>query len=81
MPKDASAPATKQDIRLLMEQMGRHYDQVERRLAGHEEQIKRHFDVTVEHIRHDLEGANKDRIENHEHRLTRLEERTGISPA
>jgi hypothetical protein len=79
MPKDASPPATKHDVRLLMEQMGRHYDQVERRLAAHEEEIKRHFDVTVEHIRHELGGANKDRIENHELRLARLEQHTRLA--
>ena len=40
-----------------------------------------HFDVTVEAIRHDLLGANRDRIENHEDRILRLERHGGLRPA
>jgi len=49
------------------------------------EETRRHFDVTVEQIRHDLEGANKDKIEtlddakvDHEERITHLEKVVGV---
>jgi hypothetical protein len=81
MPKDSSAPATKRDIGLLMEQMGAYYDKTERRISGLQEEMKawkkeiiHEFHVSVENIRHDLKGANKDRIEDHEHRISRLEQ-------
>ena len=78
-----------------MEHIGGFYDKsnrrigkVEERLTGLEKsmhewkkEIIHEFHVAVENIRHDLEGANKDRVENHEHRLIRLEEHTGLSPA
>ena len=47
----------------------------------HKEDIMRYFDVTVETIRHDLLGANKDRIEQHEDRIRRLEQRIGLRRA
>jgi hypothetical protein len=87
-PLKKSPPAMKADIKLLMESIGRLYDANERwkdEVIGAQErwkdEIKRHFDLKVETIRHDLLGANKDRIENHEHRITRLERRTGAALA
>ena len=85
---DDQAPASKTDIRMLMEQMGAYYDKTEDRIATLEEnlkewkeEIKRHFDVVVEDIRHDLQGANRDEIESTKDRVTRLEQRAGIAPA
>lgn len=74
MPKKSSPPATKEDIKILMEQFGKLYDANEQ----WKNEILRHFDVSVETIRHDLLGANKERIENHEDRITRLEHHVGI---
>ena len=67
MPDDSQAPATKQDIHLLKQDM---------HLLKQE--LKRHFDVTVETIRHDLLGANHDKIEVIKDRVTRLERHTGL---
>ena len=74
MANDGQAPATKEDIR-----------RVEEGMAAMEERLMRHFDLTVETIRHDLLGANKDRIElhrdkltDHEGRLVRLERHAGL---
>src|SRR5437588_7572139 len=61
-------PATKEDIQMLMEQIGRLYDANEHWKDEVIEETKRHFDLTVETIRHDLLGVGKDRIENHEGR-------------
>lgn len=81
MPDDGQAPATKEDVRLLMESIGRLYDANER----WKEEVKEHFDVVVEQLRHDLLGASKDKVELHEdrladhaRRLTRLERRAGL---
>lgn len=41
-------------------------------------EIKHYFDLTVETIRHDLLGANKDDIEVMRDRITRLEHHTGL---
>jgi hypothetical protein len=74
MPKDSKAPATKQDIQLLMTAIGKLYDANEQ----WKEELKHHFDLTAETIRQDVQGANKDRIEDHENRIVRLEEHTGV---
>jgi hypothetical protein len=81
MADDNQVPATKEDIRLLMEQVGTYYSQTQEQIAEMEERMMRHFDLTVETIRHDLLGANKDKIENHEDRIGRLERHTGLLAA
>jgi hypothetical protein len=74
---------------LLNELIGGFYDRTERRiahaeegleqrLAEHEDRIKRHFDVTVEAIRHDLLGANRDEIEAIKDRIAPLEQHMGL---
>ena len=88
MSDDVQVPATKADIQMLMEQMGKLYDaseqwkeevittldeRIDGKIGQSEERMKHYFDLTVETIRHDLLSANKDRIENHEDRLRRLE--------
>jgi len=96
MPKpNDSAPATKSDIKLLMAELGKLYDATERwknELADKSQrqqvlsvsEMKQHFDLTVEQIRHDLLAANReqiellrDRSEGHENRITRLEQHAG----
>lgn len=49
-------------------------------------EVKQHFDVVVENIRHDLEGANRDELSlvrntlgNHEKRLQHLEHFVGTT--
>ncbi len=92
MPKDDQAPATKKDVKMLMGHIGRLYDANERwkneiihtvdgKIEDSEERTKRYFDVVVEDIRHDLEGANKDEIEVIKDRVTRLEKHTKIAAA
>jgi hypothetical protein len=88
MSNDDQAPASKQDIRLLMQAIGTFYDQTNRRLVSLEEMIlaseermKEHVDLAVETIRHDLLGANRDRVEDHEHRIVRLEQHAKLKAA
>ncbi|MSR86682.1 hypothetical protein EXS70_00715 [Candidatus Peribacteria bacterium] len=78
MTTDMTAPATKQDIALLMDQIGQYYDKTERRIHTMSERLELHFDVAVENIRHDLQSANREEIENIKDRVTRLERKTGL---
>ena len=68
----------KQDLKQLKEEIFRYFELKQ-------EETHRHFDLTVETIRHDLLGANHDEIEvlkdtrkNHEERIVVLEEHAGI---
>jgi hypothetical protein len=74
---DASqAPATKQDIAMMMDEFGKLRDEI----VEWKEEIVHEFHVVKEDIRHDALGANKDRIENHENRLKRVETELHLSP-
>ncbi len=81
MPADPSAPATKADIRMLMDEIGRLYDANQR----WKDDILAHFDLTIENIRHDLTSANREEIEllkdsraSHETRIGALERAVGL---
>lgn len=51
-------------------------------LKESEGRVKRYFDVVAENIRHDfLHGALPDKIEQHEDRIRRLEQRAGLITA
>ena len=96
MVTDDTAPATKLDIRLLMEEIAKLYVANERwkeelkesvaasepRMALHfaetEQNMKLYFYFSVETIRHDLIGANRDEISGIKGRLTRVEQKVGI---
>jgi hypothetical protein len=79
--------ATKEDIRLLredmkfvMEQMGTYYSRTEGQIADLKDEMVEwkdavvlQFQVIAEDLRHDLIGIHKDKIEDHEQRLIRLE--------
>jgi hypothetical protein len=103
MPEDASPPATKDDLRQFMTQLSNQIeglyaaherwkeeliDEVDDRLRAAEERTKRHFDLSVEQIRHDLLGAHKDAVEvlsdhdaDHDRRLRILERHAGLAAA
>jgi hypothetical protein len=74
MANPSSSPATKDDVRLPMQEIGKLYDANER----WKDELIPHFDVTVKTIRHDVQAANKDRIENLEDRIVWLEYRVGM---
>ncbi|MBI2524146.1 hypothetical protein HYW11_02960 [Candidatus Peregrinibacteria bacterium] len=90
MPSNQHAPATKQDIHLLMEQMGKYYQQTEQRIERLEEEftqkvddwkkeIIHEFHVVAENLHYDFKGALNDKIQNHENRIVHLEERVGLA--
>jgi predicted nucleic acid-binding Zn-ribbon protein len=88
MPDD-SAPATKNDIAMLMDEIGKLYDANEKWkdeiLEANEkwkDELKKHFDVIAENIHHDmLKGALNDKVEQHEDRIQNLEQHTGLIAA
>lgn len=59
-----TAPATKEDVRFLMEKIAEVLDG--------QDGLKRHLDVTVEIIRSDLTGANADEIETLKQDVNRI---------
>lgn len=71
---DDTTPATKADIRGLREE-----------IKASKKEILHQFQLTVETIRHDLAGANRDEIsqmkdtsQDHEQRIVRLERSAGL---
>lgn len=82
---DDATPATKADIKLLMDSIGKLYDANEKwkneaigETKRMKDEIKSHTDLGIELLRADLLDAKKDRIENHEGRLRKLEQHTGL---
>jgi len=73
MTNDENSPASKADIRMMMGQMGDCYSKTEVQIADFKEEIVHEFKIITEQLRHDLLGTHKDKIENHEDRLVRLE--------
>lgn len=90
---DATAPATKEDIHLLMEQIGKLYDanaqwkdDIHTSISSWKDEIIEHFDVAVESIRHEMKTAHHDSIEllrdetaDHAKRIKRLERQAGLA--
>lgn len=89
MSDDQQAAATKGDIRMLkddiqmiMEQLGKMYDAQERWKT----ELKEHFDLVAENIRHDFASANREEIDvlkdghkGHEKRILTLERAAGLA--
>lgn len=90
MAKADNPVATKKDIEMLMGEIGKLYDANERwkddilvgvdgKILASEKRTKEHFDVVAENLHYDFLGAHKDKIENHEDRIVRLEQRAGLA--
>lgn len=85
--KDDQAPATKKDIKMLMDQIGKLYDANEgwkdEILEANEkwkDELKEHFDTIAENIHHDmLKGALNDKVEQCKDRIVRLEQHVGLA--
>lgn len=69
-----SAPVTKQDLHVLEQRLNR-------RIESSQQEILRHFDLTIETIRHDLLGANADEVASLTDRVDRLDRHVGLAPA
>jgi hypothetical protein len=86
MTTDPNAPATKEDVGLIMERFG----QIDLKIADMDSQMvewrqemiewkeetKRHFDLVIEHAIHEfVHGALADKVSQHDDRIVILEKR------
>jgi hypothetical protein len=90
MLRGDKAPATKEDIRLLMEQIGRLYDAeaawkqeilaaLDMRLCLTEDRLRGHLDAAMETMSHDVQGASRDEIQVIKDRILHLEQTVGLA--
>lgn len=103
MSADGTAPATKDDIRMLMEEFGKmwqwkanvdgkfeevdvRFNDLEEKMELWKKELKDHFDLVAEQIRHDFVAANREEIEvlkdghaEHGKRIIALERATGLA--
>lgn len=78
---DGKMSATKDDVAAIMSEFGKLYDANER----WKDELKKHFDLAVEIIRHDYKTAGRDEIEmlkdqlkDDRRRIGRLEVQCGL---
>lgn len=83
---EGSVPATKADIKKLVESIGKLKDHTDRQLAKVQEtnrkwkdEILEHFDVRFELLRNDFLGAQSDKFGDHDLRISRLEQNAGLN--
>ena len=79
--EDDGQPATKRDVRLLNADV----EALETKMDDRFNELRDHFDATVEIIKDELRGANSDEIsllkdakEDHEERLATVEQKIGL---
>lgn len=86
---DANAPATKKDLRDLEQVVKKDLTDLEQRidqqmdakLTEMETRLVQHFNVVAENLVADFKGIFKDRLEQHEDRIVRLERKAGLLAA
>ncbi len=79
MKKDDQAAATKKDIKELREELKKDIKELkEKNLSDMERRLVQHFNVVAENLVYDFKGVFKDRLEQHEDRIVRLEHHTGF---
>lgn len=103
MADASTAPATKGDIRMLMDEFGKmwqwkadvdskfvdvdaRFNDLEGKMEGWKTELKDHFDLVAEQIRHELVSANREEIEvlkdghkENRKRIVALERATGLA--
>ena len=88
MTQDPQAAATKEDIQMVMDMIGRMIMEMDEKIKASEERTKQHvfesekrtkhhFDVVAENLHYDMVGVHKDRID----RIKRLEDHTDVLAA
>lgn len=82
---DDNIPATKKDLRDLGQAVKKDLTDLEQRVDQKLEQMEarlvQHFNVVAENLVADFKGIFKDRLEQHEDRITRLERKAGLIAA
>lgn len=77
MARSSSAPATKKDFASLQKEIQRNFA-TKKDLKDAQQETIRQFKFIAEQIHKDAIDANKERIELHEDRITRLERYVGL---
>jgi hypothetical protein len=81
MTTDMTAPATKLDVQMLMEEMGKIHTAIERRqneLSQWKDDLRLHFDAAVDHFKDAVRVINTEKLYDHEHRIIHLEVINGV---
>lgn len=79
--------ATKKDLQAMEKRTKKDLQAVEKRLTeatkkdlqAMETRLVQHFNVVAENLVHDFKGIFKDRLEQHEDRIVRLEQHVGLA--
>ena len=82
MADQNQSPATKEDVKGIMEYLVRNdgrTSSLEKKMEKDKKEISHEFHVVAEDIKHDFKGAFKDRVEQHDDRILRLEQHTGLA--
>lgn len=69
----------KTDIASLKKELKTDIGLLEIKFEQWKEEVKEHFNIVAENLRYDLVGIYKDRTEDHEQRIRRLERKTGLA--
>jgi len=77
MADNSQAPATKQDVAFIMDALAKVYQEIQ----ASEDRQHQKFMVLFEDLRHDMIGTHKDKIQQHEERIQRLEKHTKLVAA
>ena len=85
----SQSPATKEDVKGIMEYLVRNdartsslekkMDVLEKKMERDKKEIIHEFHVVAEDIKHDFKGAFHDKLEQHEDRIVRLEQNMGLA--
>jgi len=77
--------STKTDVAAVRDELKEEIAELRRDIELSTLEVKRHFDVVIEDLRHDLLGARSDEVEvlkdsrkDHERRIRRLERKAGL---
>jgi ABC-type phosphonate transport system ATPase subunit len=78
MTDPSTTPATQQDVAAILERVGGLEVSVTDQMQSLKADLSQSFALAVELIRHDLAGANSDRIAGLENRVGAIEQHVGL---
>jgi ABC-type phosphonate transport system ATPase subunit len=78
MTDPSTTPATQQDVAAILERVGGLEVSVTDQMQSMKADLSQSFALAVELIRHDLAGANSDRIAGLENRVGAIEQHVGL---
>lgn len=89
MANQNQSPATKEDVKGIMEYLVRNdgrtsslekrMDTLEQKMERDKKEIIHEFHIVTEDTKHDFKGAFHDKLEQHDDRIIRLEQHAGLA--